>query len=95
MSKMPFCRKVMQIAVAMAGYEPGEADMIRKAVAKKKQYLMDKHQRMFRKGAAKKLRAKMPRARRAIHAQARPCRVERLILPPQPFSVDGNADIIA
>ncbi len=43
--------QIMQIAVAMAGYEPGEADMIRKAVAKKKQSLMDKHQRMFRKGA--------------------------------------------
>jgi DNA polymerase III subunit alpha len=43
--------QIMQIAVAMAGYEPGEADMIRKAVAKKVQYLMDKHQRMFTTGA--------------------------------------------
>jgi len=43
--------QIMQIAVAMAGYEPGEADMIRKAVAKKKKDLMEKHQKMFRKGA--------------------------------------------
>ncbi|MGC9469815.1 MAG: DNA polymerase III subunit alpha [Anaerolineae bacterium] len=46
--------QIMQIAVAMAGYKPGEADMIRKAVAKKKQKLMDRHQRMFRAGAVKK-----------------------------------------
>jgi DNA polymerase-3 subunit alpha len=43
--------QIMQIAVAMAGYKPGEADMIRKAVAKKKKKLMEKHQKMFRKGA--------------------------------------------
>lgn len=41
----------MQIAVAMAGYQPGEADGIRKAVAKKKQDLMDQHHVMFREGA--------------------------------------------
>ncbi len=46
--------QIMQIAVAMAGYEPGEADMIRKAVAKKKKHLMEKHKKMFRAGAAKK-----------------------------------------
>lgn len=44
----------MQIAVAMAGYQPGEADMIRKAVAKKIKRLMEKHQRMFREGAIRK-----------------------------------------
>jgi len=43
--------QIMQIAVAMAGYEPGEADSIRKAVAKKKRELMDKHRQMFIKGA--------------------------------------------
>ena len=44
----------MQIAVAMAGYNPGEADKIRKAVAKKKKKLMEQHKRKFRKGAIKK-----------------------------------------
>jgi len=43
--------QIMQIAVAMAGYQPGEADGIRKAVAKKKQDLMDQHHVMFREGA--------------------------------------------
>ncbi len=42
--------QIMQIAVDMAGYEPGEADGIRKAVAKKKRDLMDKHHKMFREG---------------------------------------------
>lgn len=46
--------QIMQIAVAMAGYEPGEADGIRKAVAKKKRELMDKHKRMFTEGADKR-----------------------------------------
>ncbi len=45
--------QIMQIAVAMAGYKPGEADMIRKAVAKKKKKLMEKHKKMFREGALK------------------------------------------
>ncbi len=43
--------QIMQIAVALAGYEPGEADGIRKAVAKKKRELMDKHRQMFTQGA--------------------------------------------
>ena len=46
--------QIMQIAVAMAGYKPGEADMIRKAVAKKKKKLMVKHKKMFRRGAIEK-----------------------------------------
>ncbi len=46
--------QIMQIAVAMAGYRPGEADGIRKAVAKKVRYLMDKHKQMFLEGALKK-----------------------------------------
>lgn len=46
--------QIMQIAVAMAGYEPGEADMIRKAVAKKVDYLMEKHQKRFCEGAVNK-----------------------------------------
>jgi DNA polymerase-3 subunit alpha len=46
--------QIMQIAVAMAGYEPGEADMIRKAVAKKIKRLMEMHKKTFREGALKK-----------------------------------------
>lgn len=46
--------QIMQIAVQMAGYKPGEADMIRKAVAKKKKKLMEKHKKLFREGAIKK-----------------------------------------
>ena len=46
--------QIMQIAVAMAGYKPGEADMIRKAVAKKVTYLMEKHKKMFRKGSVER-----------------------------------------
>jgi DNA polymerase-3 subunit alpha len=46
--------QIMQIAVQMAGYKAGEADMIRKAVAKKKKYLMEKHKKLFRKGAIEK-----------------------------------------
>ena len=46
--------QIMQIAVAMAGYKPGEADMIRKAVSKKMKDLMEKHQKMFRKGAVER-----------------------------------------
>ncbi|MBN1262711.1 MAG: DNA polymerase III subunit alpha [Anaerolineae bacterium] len=43
--------QIMQVAVALAGYKPGEADMIRKAVAKKKQKLMDYHKQHFTEGA--------------------------------------------
>ncbi len=43
--------QIIRIASALAGYEPGEADMIRKAVAKKKKDLMEKHKLQFSKGA--------------------------------------------
>jgi DNA polymerase-3 subunit alpha len=45
--------QIMQVAVEMAGYEPGEADMIRKAVAKKIKRLMEMHKKTFREGAIK------------------------------------------
>ena len=35
--------QIIRIAAELAGYEPGEADMIRKAVSKKKRDLMDQH----------------------------------------------------
>lgn len=43
--------QIIRIAANLAGYEPGEADMIRKAVAKKKRDLMDKHRSQFTAGA--------------------------------------------
>jgi DNA polymerase-3 subunit alpha len=43
--------QIIRIASDLAGYEPGEADMIRKAVAKKKQKLMDEHRIKFTDGA--------------------------------------------
>ncbi len=45
--------QIIRIATALAGYEPGEADMIRKAVAKKKKDLMEKHRIQFSAGARK------------------------------------------
>ncbi|MEZ4591575.1 MAG: hypothetical protein R3D55_10620 [Chloroflexota bacterium] len=43
--------QIIRIASNLAGYEPGEADMIRKAVAKKKKDLMEKHRSQFTDGA--------------------------------------------
>ncbi|MBK8989354.1 MAG: PHP domain-containing protein [Chloroflexi bacterium] len=43
--------QIIQMASQLAGYEPGEADMIRKAVAKKKKKLMEEHQIQFTNGA--------------------------------------------
>ena len=43
--------QIIRIAADLAGYEPGEADMIRKAVSKKKRDLMDQHKAQFTAGA--------------------------------------------
>ena len=43
--------QIIRIASDLAGYEPGEADMIRKAVSKKKRDLIDEHRVQFTKGA--------------------------------------------
>jgi DNA polymerase-3 subunit alpha len=43
--------QIIRIAADLAGYEPGEADMIRKAVSKKKRDLMDQHKAQFTEGA--------------------------------------------
>ncbi len=43
--------QIIRIAADLAGYEPGEADMIRKAVSKKKRDLMDEHKAQFTEGA--------------------------------------------
>jgi DNA polymerase-3 subunit alpha len=44
--------QIIRIAADLAGYAPGEADTIRKAVAKKKRALMDQHKAKFIAGAA-------------------------------------------
>ena len=46
--------QVMQIAQAMAGYSLGEADLLRRAMAKKKPEEMQKHREKFIKGAEAK-----------------------------------------
>jgi DNA polymerase-3 subunit alpha len=43
--------QIIRIATDMAGYAPGDADTIRKAVAKKKRALMDKHKAQFIDGS--------------------------------------------
>jgi DNA polymerase-3 subunit alpha len=45
--------QVMQIAVGLAGYTMGEADILRKAMGKKNKELMEAQQDKFMKGAAK------------------------------------------
>jgi|GEM_PF-152342 len=42
--------QIIRIAADLAGYEPGEADMIRKAVGKKKKDLLDKQRAKFIEG---------------------------------------------
>lgn len=43
--------QIIRIASDLAGYSPGDADMIRKAVAKKKKKLMEEHRLKFTDGA--------------------------------------------
>ncbi len=46
--------QIMRVARDFAGYSMGEADMIRKAVAKKNKEQLDKHRNKFREGAVKR-----------------------------------------
>ncbi len=46
--------QIIQIASDLAGYDPGEADMIRKAVGKKKKELIDQHRLQFISGATER-----------------------------------------
>lgn len=46
--------QIMQIASAAAGYSLGEADLLRRAMGKKKVEEMQKHRQIFKKGAAEK-----------------------------------------
>ncbi len=49
---MVYQEQVMQIAVALAGFSMGEADVLRKAMGKKDTALMEKQKARFLKGAA-------------------------------------------
>jgi DNA polymerase-3 subunit alpha len=49
---MVYQEQVMQIAVALAGFSMGEADVLRKAMGKKDVVLMEKQKERFLKGAA-------------------------------------------
>ena len=51
--------QVMQVAVKMAGFTMGQADLLRRAMAKKKAEVMEKQREVFAKGAAKN---KIPQA---------------------------------
>ncbi|MFC1653475.1 DNA polymerase III subunit alpha [Patescibacteria group bacterium] len=46
--------QVLQIANVMAGYSLGEADILRRAIGKKKKYILDKEKKKFVAGAKKK-----------------------------------------
>ena len=45
--------QIMHSAVAVAGYTPSESDSLRKAVAKKKKKVLEKHRKQFIEGAVK------------------------------------------
>ena len=49
-----FQEQVMQIAQKMGGYSLGEADILRRAMGKKKKELMDEHRSIFMKGATER-----------------------------------------
>ena len=46
--------QVLQIANVMAGYSLGEADILRRAIGKKKKYILDKEKKKFIAGSKKK-----------------------------------------
>jgi DNA polymerase III subunit alpha len=45
--------QVIQILADIAGYTPGEADLVRRGISKKKKSTLDEHREIFAKGAAK------------------------------------------
>jgi DNA polymerase III subunit alpha len=49
---MVYQEQIMKIAQDMAGYSLGQADLLRRAMGKKKKSEMEKHQELFVKGAA-------------------------------------------
>ena len=50
---MVYQEQVMQMAQIVGGYSLGGADLLRRAMGKKKAEEMAKHREMFREGAAK------------------------------------------
>ncbi|MBD2021567.1 DNA polymerase III subunit alpha [Leptolyngbya sp. FACHB-36] len=50
---MVYQEQIMKIAQDMAGYSLGQADLLRRAMGKKKKSEMEKHQELFIEGAAK------------------------------------------
>ena len=59
---MVYQEQVMQAAQVLGGYSLGGADLLRRAMGKKKPEEMAKHRAIFREGAAKKehLRGRWP-----------------------------------
>jgi DNA polymerase III subunit alpha len=51
---MVYQEQIMKIAQDMAGYSLGQADLLRRAMGKKKKEEMEKHQEIFAEGAAQK-----------------------------------------
>ncbi|MBD3880406.1 DNA polymerase III subunit alpha [Phormidium tenue FACHB-886] len=51
---MVYQEQIMKIAQDMAGYSLGQADLLRRAMGKKKKEEMEKHQEIFAEGAAKR-----------------------------------------
>ncbi len=51
---MVYQEQIMQTAQVLAGYSLGEADMLRRAMGKKKREEMERHRKIFVEGAAKK-----------------------------------------
>lgn len=50
--------QVIQILADVAGYTPGEADLVRRGISKKSKKTLDEHREIFAKGAAKKSKLK-------------------------------------
>lgn len=46
--------QIIQLLSALAGYTPGEADLVRRAISKKKQSEIDKHRKLFVSGCISK-----------------------------------------
>jgi DNA polymerase-3 subunit alpha len=51
---MVYQEQIMRIAQDLAGYSLGEADLLRRAMGKKKKSEMEKHQSVFVQGATQR-----------------------------------------
>ena len=75
--------QVIQILADIAGYTPGEADLVRRGISKKSKKTLDEHREIFAQGSAKKSGLKREEADaiwdaldgvRAVRLQPRACR---------------------